>query len=56
MDKLGEYSDAMENYYRKVRPKFDSLDEKINTSEFYDVIESKAEIWKMNESFKAIQG
>lgn len=31
---------------------FDAMEEKINVSEFYDIIEAKAHIWQLNESFK----
>jgi hypothetical protein len=39
MQKLEEYSSVMDSQYRQIRPLFDSLDEKITTSEFYDIIE-----------------
>lgn len=28
------------------------MEEKISSSEFYDIIESKAQIWELNEAFK----
>ena len=31
---------------------FDAMEEKIGNSEFYDIIESKASIWALNEDFK----
>ena len=31
---------------------FDKMEEKISASEFYDIIESKADIWSLNEAFK----
>ena len=31
---------------------FDAMEEKIGASEFYDIIESKAYIWNLNETFK----
>lgn len=52
MQKLEQYSTIMDSQYREIRPLFDSLDEKISTSEFYDIIECKALIWKINENFK----
>lgn len=42
----------MENQYSEIKPLFESLDEKITLSEFYDVIECKSEIWKITEEFK----
>ena len=56
MKKLEEYSSVMDSQYREVRPLFDSLDEKITTSEFYDIIECKALIWSINENFKKNNG
>jgi hypothetical protein len=42
----------MERQYFDIRPMFDSMEEKIGNSEFYDIIESKAFIWNLNEGFK----
>lgn len=43
---------VMEEQYSEIKPLFDSLDEKITLSEFYDVIECKSAIWKVTEEFK----
>lgn len=51
--KLEDQRDYMENhYYNIIRPLFDSMEEKISQSEFYDILESKAQVWKLNENFK----
>ena len=42
----------MERQYFDIRPMFDAMEEKIGASEFYDIIESKAMIWNLNETFK----
>ncbi len=42
----------MDMQYREIRPLYDSLDDKINSSEFYDIIECQAVIWQINEKFK----
>lgn len=42
----------MEKQYYEIRPLFDAMEEKISASEFYDIIESKAHIWNLNEIFK----
>lgn len=42
----------MERQYNQIRPMFDQMEEKIGVSEFYDIIESKAGIWALNEAFK----
>lgn len=42
----------MEKQYYEIRPLFDGMEEKIGNSEFYDIIESKAYIWNLNEQFK----
>jgi hypothetical protein len=42
----------MEKQYFEIRPLFDCMEEKIGASEFYDIIESKAYIWNLNETFK----
>ena len=50
---LIEHKEHMEQqYYEVIRPLFDSMEEKISASEFYDIIESKAYIWNLNEGFK----
>jgi hypothetical protein len=36
----------------QVKPLFENLEEKISTSEFYDVIEKKSTIWQITENFK----
>ena len=50
--KLLEQQEFMEKHYYQIRPMYDAMEEKIGVSEFYDVIESKADIWKLNDSFK----
>lgn len=42
----------MQKQYFEIRPLFDAMEEKIGSSEFYDIIESKAYIWNLNETFK----
>ena len=42
----------MEKQYYDIRPLFEIMDEKIGASEFYDIIENKAQIWMLNENFK----
>ena len=42
----------MEKQYFDIRPMFDTMEEKIGVSEFYDIIESQAKVWQLTESFK----
>ena len=42
----------MENQYEQIKPKFERLEQKIALSEFFDIIESKADIWQLSEAFK----
>ena len=42
----------MEQQYQQIKPEFDKMEEKIGKSEFFDIIESKADIWTLNEAFK----
>lgn len=42
----------MEKQYMQIKPTFDKMEEKIVVSEFFDIIESKADIWNLNEAFK----
>lgn len=43
---------VMDEQYSEIKPLFESLDEKITLSEFYDVIECKSAIWSITEEFK----
>ena len=51
-EKLLDEKDEMEKYYDEIRPLLDSMEEKIGSSEFYDILESKAYIWNLNDTFK----
>ena len=42
----------MEDQYHEIRPLFDIMEDKINASEFYDIIENKGQIWLLNDNFK----
>lgn len=42
----------MEQQYLQIKPEFDKMEDKIGKSEFFDIIESKADIWTLNEAFK----
>ena len=42
----------MEKQYFQIKPMYDKMEEKISVSEFFDIIESKADIWALNEAFK----
>lgn len=42
----------MESQYDQIKPEFDKMEDKIGKSEFFDIIESKADIWTLNEAFK----
>ena len=42
----------MEQQYLQIKPEFDKMEDKIGQSEFFDIIESKADIWTLNEAFK----
>ena len=42
----------MEIQYDQIKPQFDKMEEKIQVSEFFDILESKADIWTLNEGFK----
>jgi len=42
----------MENQYDQIKPKYERLEQKILMSEFYDIMESKADIWALSEAFK----
>lgn len=45
LDKLEQFAKAMDNEYSEVQPLFEALEEKIQTSEFYDVIGKGPIIW-----------
>ena len=49
---LNEQQEIMEKQYYQIRPMYDKMEEKISVSEFFDIIESKADIWALNEAFK----
>lgn len=38
--------------YETIKPTFEKMEQKIALSEFFDIIESKSEIWKLNEEFQ----
>jgi len=42
----------MEDRYRQIRPLFDAMEEKIISSEFFDILQNKAVIWGLNETFR----
>ena len=46
----------MEKQYYEIRPLFDIMEEKINASEFIDILENKAQIWRLMDSFKKSNG
>lgn len=50
--KLKDQQELMEQQYLQIKPEFDKMEEKIGKSEFFDIIESKADIWTLNEAFK----
>jgi hypothetical protein len=44
--------EKMEAQYAQIKPQFDQMEAKIQTSEFFDILESKADVWHLNEAFK----
>ena len=50
--KLNDQQEVMETQYYHIKPMYDKMEEKISVSEFFDIIESKADIWALNEKFK----
>jgi len=50
--KLLDSQDLMEDRYRQIRPLFDAMEEKIISSEFFDILQNKAVIWGLNETFR----
>lgn len=50
--KLKDQQSLMEAQYEQIRPQFDNMEAKIQVSDFYDILESKADIWNLNEGFK----
>lgn len=43
----------MEAQYNEIRPMYDNMEEKIQLGDFYDILESKGQIWQVNEAFKS---
>jgi hypothetical protein len=50
--KLNDQQRIMEQQYDQIKPEFEKMEQKIGLSEFFDIIESKADIWNLNEAFK----
>ena len=50
--RLNDQQALMEKQYFQIKPMFDQMKEKIGYSQFFDIIESKADIWQLNEAFK----
>jgi hypothetical protein len=50
-EKLISQQELMHQQYDNIKPTFEKMEQKIALSEFFDIIESKAEIWKLNEEF-----
>ena len=45
----------MEDRYRQIRPLFDAMEEKIAGGEFFDVLQNKAVVWQLNNTFRKSQ-
>jgi len=52
VDTLNGKQQEMEAQYMQIKPQFDKMEEKIGLSEFMDIIESKKEIFSLEEEFK----
>jgi hypothetical protein len=50
--RLNDQQALMEKQYSQIKPMFDQMKEKIGYSQFFDIFESKADIWQLNEVFK----
>lgn len=50
--KLSDQQNLMEMQNQQIKPTFEEMEKKIGASEFFDIIESKADIWTLNEAFK----
>ena len=53
--KLLDSQDLMEDRYRQIRPLFDAMEEKIAGGEFFDVLQNKAVVWQLNDTFRKSQ-
>ena len=52
-EKLLEQYDFMNNQYKNIiKPMYEAMDEKINVSEFQDIIENRTKIWNLTDFFE----